>query len=116
MSSDDPTEYSDSSEESETPPSEPVPEQPKATLSKYMTTFGHLVPLYRGAMDVWIFEEWSTLVATLFQGEGVPQSEWVRIAEMYLRGEALHFWTLKKANNPEANDWYYFTTSLAEQF
>ena len=72
MSSDDPTEYSDSSEESESPPSEPVPERPKATLSTYMTTFGHLVPLYRGAMDVWIFEEWSTLVATLFQGEGVP--------------------------------------------
>ena len=84
MSSDDPTEYSDSSEENESPPSEPVPERPKATLSTYMTTFGHLVPLYRGAMDVWIFEEWSTLVATLFQGEGVPQSDWVRIAEMYL--------------------------------
>ena len=89
MSSDDPTEYSDSSEESETPPSEPVPEQPRATLSTYMTTFRHLVPLYRGAMDVWIFEEWSTLVATLFQGEIVPQSDWVRIAEMYLRGDAL---------------------------
>ena len=67
-------------------------------------------------MDVWIFEEWSTLVVTLFQGERVPQSEWVRIAEMYLRGEALHFWTLRKANNSEANDWYYFTASLAEQF
>ena len=52
MSSDDLTEYSDSSEECETPPSEPVPEKPKATLSTYMTTFGHLVPLYRGAMDV----------------------------------------------------------------
>ena len=55
MSSDDPTEYSDSSEENESPSSEPVPERPKATLSTYMTTFGHLVPLYRGAMDVWIF-------------------------------------------------------------
>ena len=116
MSSDDPTEYSDSSEESETPPLEPVQEQPKATLSTYMTTFGHLVPLYRGAMDVWIFKEWSTLVATLFQGERVPQSDWVWIAEMYLRGDALQFWTLTKANNPEANDWYYFTASLVVQF
>ena len=88
MSSDDPTEYSDSSEESESPPSEPVPEQPKATLSTYMTTFGHLVPLYIRAMDVW----------------------------MYLLGDALQFWTFTKANNPEANDWYYFTASLAEQF
>ena len=104
MSSDDPTEYSDSSKDSETPPPQPTPERPKATLSAYMTTFGHLVPLYRGAMDVWIFEEWSTLVATLFQGERVPQSDWVRIAEMYLRGDALQFWTLRKANNPEANN------------
>ena len=38
MSSDDPTECSDSSEENETPPSEPVPERPKATMSTYMTT------------------------------------------------------------------------------
>ena len=66
MSSDDPIEYSDSSEDSETPPPEPAPKRPRAILSTYMTTFGYLVPLYRGAMDVWLFKKWSTLVAIFF--------------------------------------------------
>ena len=35
---------------------------------------------------------------------------------MYLRGDALHFWTLRKANNPETNDWYFFMANLVEQF
>ena len=77
MPSDDPTEYSGSSEDSVTPPSQPDEEQSRALLSKYMTAFGHLVPLYRGAIDIWVFEEWSTLVATLFQGEEVLQSDLV---------------------------------------
>ena len=74
-SNDDPIEYSSSSEDSKTHPPQPILEQPSASLLTYMTTFGHLVSLYRGAIDVWVFEEWSTLVATLFQGEGVPQSD-----------------------------------------
>ena len=49
-----------------------------------MTALDHLVQLYRRAMDVWVFKEWGMLVAILFQGEKVPQGDWVRIAEIYL--------------------------------
>ena len=75
MTSDDRIEYFGSSEDSETHLPQLAPEWPRVLLSTYMTTFGHFVLLYRGAIDVWVFIEWSTLVATLFQGEEVPQSD-----------------------------------------
>ena len=63
MSSDDPTEYSSSSKDSVTPPSQPAPKRQRDLLSTYMTTFGHLILLYRGAIDIWVFKAWSKLVA-----------------------------------------------------
>ena len=52
MSSDDLTEYSDSSEDSETPPPQPALERPKATLSyDNFRAFGTFVPRSDGCLD-----------------------------------------------------------------
>ena len=86
MSSDDSMKYFGSSEDIETLLPQPSPEQPRASLSTYMTTFGYLVPLYHGAIDVWVFEEWSTLIATLFQGGSPPKRLGTDSGDVPLRG------------------------------